>query len=137
MQSYICTGNLTRDPEIKIFQSKGKDVKVANFTIASSRRFKKADGTSDQEVLYLDAEAWDSGAETIVKYFTKGSPILVEGSLRNENWKDKEGNPRSKIKLRVNRFEFFSVKKKDGEGETEASDDESPVNEAVETDIPF
>ena len=135
MQSYICTGNLTRNPEIKIFQSKGKDVKVANFTIASSRRFKKADGTSDQEVLYLDAEAWDSGAETIVKYFTKGSPILVEGSLRNENWKDKEGNPRSKIKLRVNRFEFFSVKKKDGEGEAEHTD--VPADEPEGADIPF
>ena len=134
MQSYICTGNLTRDPEIKVFESKGKSVKVASFTIASSRRFKRADGTSDQEVLYLDAEAWDSGAETIAKYFTKGSPILVEGSLRNENWKDKEGNPRSKIKLRVNRFEFFSVKKKD-EGDAEHTD--VPGNEPEVADIPF
>ncbi len=118
MNQVILTGNLTRDPEPRTFESNGKKVTVVNFTVASSRHFKKRDGTADQETLFMDCEAWDTGAETIVKYMTKGSKILVEGSLKNETWEDKETKTkRSKTKIRVNRFEFFSVNKKRDESE--------------------
>lgn len=130
MNKTVLTGNLTRDPEIRTFDARGKKVTVANFTIASSRRFKKADGTPDQETLFMDCEVWDSGAEVIGKWFFKGSSILVEGALKNESWGEGEDR-RHKIKLRVSNFEFFSVKKNENSsGEAEAE----PVAVGAEDD---
>lgn len=140
MNKYIVTGNLTRDPEAKVLDSNGKKVTVTNFTIASSRPFKRKDGTPDQETLFIDAEAWDTGAETIAKYFTKGSKILAEGSLRNETWNDKDGNKRSKIKLRVSHFEFFSTKGESTRvavGEGEGEPDSVAADVGAEEPTPF
>lgn len=118
MNKTILTGNLTRDPEIRTFESKGKTVKVANFTVASSRHFKKANGERDQETFFCDCEVWDSGAEVIGKYFFKGSPILVEGALKNESWGEGEER-RHKTKLRVSNFEFYSKKADNANGQAD------------------
>ena len=104
MNQVILKGNLTRDPELKVISSKGKEVSVVNFSIALNKSFKKADGSWDNDVTFIDCEAWDTAAENIAKKFFRGSCILIEnGSLKTESW-EKDGQPRSKTKVRVNRF---------------------------------
>ena len=136
MNKVILTGNLTKDPDVKIIQAGEKKVTVVNFTVAVSRRFRRKDGTEDQEVLFMPCEAWDSGAETIAKHFVKGSRILVEGSLKNESWEDKDTHDkRERVKLRVNNFEFASSKKKEDEGGSVA--DEAVAASVDESGSPF
>lgn len=101
----ICmfTGNLTRDVEIKTVGT----TKVASFGLAVSRKFKKGDGTDKVETNFFDMEVWDKAAETIAKFFKKGSPITVQCSAKQETWDDKAGGgKRSKIKFRVDQFYF-------------------------------
>ena len=100
------SGAFTKDPELKEISTGEKTTKVVNFVLASSRRFKKKDGSSDEETTFVNCEAWDSGAETIAKWFNKGDQIIINGSLKNERWEDKEGNKRSRDKVRVSNFEF-------------------------------
>ena len=100
------SGALTKTPELKKIANGDKTTTVVNFVIASSRRFRKKDGNSDEETTFVNCEAWDSGAETIAKWFDKGDNIIIHGSLKNERWEDKEGNKRSREKLRVSNFEF-------------------------------
>ena len=74
-------------------------------------------------------------AENIAKFFTKGSPILIEGRLRQESWTDKEsGKQRSKLLVVLERFEFVGSKNSDG-----ASDNARAAASAdeLEDDLPF
>ena len=40
------------------------------------------------------------------EYFSKGSPILVEGSLRYDSWEAEDGTKRNRLKVRLQRFQF-------------------------------
>ena len=37
---------------------------------------------------------WRQTAEFVARYFTKGKPILICGSLQTRSWVDKDGNKR-------------------------------------------
>jgi len=100
------SGALTKTPELKKIANGDKTTTVVNFVIASSRSLRKKDGNSDEETTFVNCEAWDSGAETIAKWFDKGDNIIIHGSLKNERWEEKEGNKRSREKVRVSNFEF-------------------------------
>lgn len=101
----ILVGNLTREPELRQFNTGGS---VTEFGLASSRKFKKKDGSMDEEVLFVDCKAWGKTGEVIQQYLGKGSPILVEGRLVLERWEDREGNNRSKVLVNVESFQFLN-----------------------------
>ena len=132
------SGGFTKDPELREISTGERATKVVNFVLASSRKFKKKDGTSDEETTFVNCEAWDSGAETIAKWFNKGDQIIINGSLKNERWEDKEGNKRSRDK--VSSFEFPPRGKKfsqEGENETSSNKTESVSPAAGEESVPF
>lgn len=107
MASYnkvILMGNLTRDPELKRTTT---DMAVAQIGVAVNRKFKDRDGNLKEETTFVDCEAWGRTAETMAKYLTKGKPIFVEGRLKLDQWQDKEGNNRSKLKMVIENFQFI------------------------------
>ena len=56
----------------------------------------------------IDIEVWGKSAEVITDRCSKGDCILVNGSIRRQDWDDKEtGKKRSKHILSVQRFEFL------------------------------
>ena len=125
------SGALIKPPELKEIPNGSRTIKVVNFVIASSRRFKKKDGVADEETTFVNCEAWDSGAETIAKWFDKGDNIIIHGSLKNERWEDKDGNKRSRDKIRVSSFEFPPRSK------PPASDKEESTSDNKEETAPF
>ena len=101
----IVGGNLTRDPVIRYTPS---EKAVANFTIAVNEQYKTAAGERKESVCFLDIEAWDRLAETCKDHIAKGSAVLVEGKLRQDNWTDKEsGAKRSKHKIKARKIHFL------------------------------
>lgn len=129
MNVVILKGNLAQDPEIRVINS---GTKVANFTVAVSRFFKKRDGTKDKETIFVPCEAWDTGAETIGKYFAKGDPVLIEGSMKMDSW-EKDGVKHSRMKIRVSNFE--KLNKSTREYNNEEAD--LPADVQAETPAPF
>lgn len=103
MNIIILRGNLTRDPEIRTVSPNGKSTAVANFSIAVSREYTKANGERDKITTFVPCEAWDSGAEIIGQSFKKGDLVMVEGCLRNDSW-EKDGVKHNSLKVRVNNF---------------------------------
>ena len=104
MNKVILMGNLTRDPEMKVLQS---GTAVANFGMAMNERWTDSQTNEQREsVTFVEIEAWNRQAEVISEYLTKGSPILVEGSLKFEQWDHTDGTKRNRLKVRLNRFEF-------------------------------
>ena len=97
-------GRMVQDPQL----TEVNDTNVIRFTLAINEYRKSKDGEKNKQVNYLDFEAWDSGATTIGRYCKKGDEIAVICGARQDKWTDKEGNRRSKIKFRVNKFKLFS-----------------------------
>lgn len=100
-------GNLTRDPELRFTPS---NTAVCQIGLAINRRWKDQNGEQKEEVTFIDCEAWGRTGEVINQYLRKGRPIYLEGRLKLDQWQDKEGNNRSKLKVVVESFEFIDSK---------------------------
>ena len=94
----ILAGHLSKDIEIRYTQSGSA---IANTAIASSRKFKGADGTQKEEVLFVDITFFGRTAEIANQYLRKGSKVLLDGRLRLDQWTDNEGQNRSKHSVNV------------------------------------
>ncbi len=70
---------------------------IANFTIANEDSYKSRDG--DRHTNFIDCVAFGKSAEFITNYFPKGKAIIIEASVKQERWEDKDGNKRSKLVL--------------------------------------
>jgi single-strand DNA-binding protein len=101
----IIIGNLTRDPELKAV---GTQASVCKLNIASNRQYKnRQNGSIAQEVCFIDVEVWGAQADTCKMYLQKGRPILVEGRLKLDSWKDNEGNIKSKHSIVSDKIIFL------------------------------
>ncbi|MBQ9898966.1 MAG: single-stranded DNA-binding protein [Ruminococcus sp.] len=85
MNKVILVGRLTADPELRQTQS---GVSSCRFTVAVDRRFTDKN-TGERQADFITCIAWRQSAEFVSRYFSKGKMILVEGSLRNNNYQDR------------------------------------------------
>lgn len=81
----ILIGRLTRDPEVR-YSDNGNS--VARFAIAVDRKFKR-DGEPAAD--FINIVAFKKTAEFIEKYFSKGSKIVIEGSIQTGSYTNQEG----------------------------------------------
>ena len=79
------TGRLTADPELKTTQS---GISCCRFCVAVNRPYQK---DKEQKADFINVVAWKATAEFVSKYFYKGTPITVIGSLSNNNYTDQNG----------------------------------------------
>jgi single-strand DNA-binding protein len=99
-------GNLTRDPELRVTP---KGTSICQFGLAVNRQFKDESGATRDETTFVDIEAWGKQGELVSKYLTKGSPAMVEGRLKFDQWDDKaSGQKRSKLKIVLENVQFLS-----------------------------
>lgn len=99
----ILMGNLTRDVEMRALPS---GANVGSFGLAVNDRFKDKDGNWVDKPNFIDCEIFGARAEPFARYHSKGSPVFIEGKLRFDQWQDRDGNNRSKLKVVVENFEF-------------------------------
>lgn len=125
----MLSGNIARDPEVR-YTNSGKT--YARTSIAVNRRTKKTDGSYETD--FFDLAAWDKTAEFMGKYLKKGSRVLVEGRIENDNY-EKNGVKHYGNRIIVDNIEFGSSKK-DSEPAKD-DDDFSDVNEGFDADVPF
>jgi len=126
-------GNLTRDPEQRYTTN---NTAVANFGMAINRKWNK-DGQTQEEVCFVDCEAFGKTAEVMVQYLSKGRPVFVEGRIVQDRWEDKDGNNRSKLKVVVERFEFIDSKAGGSGGESRQPSRDDRHESLDESTIPF
>ena len=98
----ILMGNLTRDPETR---QTPNGQSVTNFALAVNRTWKGQDGSTQEQVSFIDCVAWSKTGEVIAQYIQKGRPILVSGRLDQRSW-EQDGQKRSKVEVVVEDFNF-------------------------------
>lgn len=117
MNKSIIMGRLTAQPELRQTQN---GIASCRFTVAVNRRFKNANGEYDAD--FIPCVAWRQAAEFVSKYFSKGSMICVEGSLRTGSYQDRNHSDVTHYttELYVDNVEFCGSKSNNGEqGQTQ------------------
>lgn len=87
----ILVGHLGADPELKTTAS-GKQ--VAEFRMATSRRWNDAHGQSQESTEWHRVKVWGRMAESVGRFLHKGRQVYVEGRIESHKWVDKEGHDR-------------------------------------------
>jgi single-strand DNA-binding protein len=118
-------GNLTRDPELRVTP---KGTAICQFGIAVNRQFKDESGATRDETTFVDIEAWGKQGELVSKYLSKGSPAMVEGRLKLDQWEDKtSGQKRSKLKVVLDNVQFLSSRGAGGGQHAGGEEGEAPA----------
>jgi len=100
----IVIGRLAADPELKTTPN---GVSVCSFRIAVDRAYTKGD---NKQTDWLEIVTWQARAEFVAKFFTKGKPILVEGSIQSRNYTDKNDQKRTAIEIVADNVRFVGNK---------------------------
>jgi single-strand DNA-binding protein len=133
----ILVGNVGRDPEIVYFQS---GEAVAKFSIATSEKWKSKSGERQERTEWHNVEVYGKTAEVVRDYVTKGKPLYIEGSLRTDEWEDRDGNKRKTTKIRVagpNSRVVLLGSKGDARPKPQEQEEESGGFQATDDDVPF
>lgn len=118
----ILIGNIGNDLELK---KTPNDVSVTSFSLAVKRRYTGKD--QEEQTDWINIVAWRNTADFICKYFGKGKPILIVGSLQTRSFTDKDGNKRYVTEVVAEEAQFVS-NKSDSEPKQSYSDNANYQN---------
>lgn len=105
---FIGIGNLTKDP---ILRYTSNNIPIATLSIAFNSRYSQK-GETKEETFFADAVVFGKQAENCEQYLSKGSPVLVEGRLRESKW-EHEGKSYKKIEIVTSTIEFLPKREKE------------------------
>ena len=96
------TGTCTNAPEVKFLKGNKQKEKtaVAKFNIAVNK--------NEETAFFFPVVAWGALAEALEEYVNKGDKITVSGYLAYDEWKNDDGEKRSKIYITAQSVEFMT-----------------------------
>lgn len=100
MNQVVLIGRLTRDPELRFIPNSG--TAVCRFSMAVNREYSK-----EKEADFFNIVVWGKPAESCANYLKKGRLVAVNGSMRNNNYEDKNGVKHYNIEINAQRVEFL------------------------------
>ena len=108
LNSILIEGNLTRDP---VLTTTPTGTPVCNFAVASHHMYRKEE-EQQRETSFFDVEVWAKLGENCAKHLKKGRGVRIVGRLKQDRWKNGEGQPRSRIKIVAEHVEFRPMRKR-------------------------
>ena len=134
MNRVFLMGRLTKDPETRYL---GADNSAkCTFTLAVDRRFNKPG--AEKQTDFFNIVAWQKQAEFCGKYLSKGTKVVLSGSIQNRSWDDNEGKKRYVTEIIADEVEFAESK---GSGKAVAQETavgSAPQQDALsEDELPF
>ena len=127
MNNLILSGRIGQEPDVKQIGAG----QVVTFSLAETIFHKGEKGTA-----WHDCEAWGKAGENIVKYAQKGTGVTLQGSLKYDQYENKEGHNVKRAKINVYAVEITSNWKGDGSQQGRASQTEQPNADGSEC-LPF
>lgn len=105
MNKVIMMGRLTKDPEVRYGGS--KNTAIARYSLAVDRKVKR-DGQPTAD--FFNCTSFGKQAEFCEKYLRKGTKVVIEGELQNDNYQNKEGQTVYGMRIIVSGIEFAESK---------------------------
>lgn len=106
LNKVILMGRLTADPELRQTTS---GISSCRFSVAVNRSYTSKD-TGERQTDFINVVAWRNTAEFVSRYFSKGKMIIVEGSLRNNNYTDQNGVKHYSMDVQADNVSFGESK---------------------------
>jgi single-strand DNA-binding protein len=100
----IVIGNLGRDPEMR-YTASGQA--VTSFSVASSRRYRTADGEQREETEWFNVSAFGRLSEICNQYLTRGQQVYIEGRLRGRSYTDRNGEQRLSLDITLSEMQML------------------------------
>lgn len=94
----VCWGNLTREPEIKYFESGTGS--VTNTGLAINKSWTDKSGATKESTEFFDLSIYDKMGENVVESMSSGDRVMVVGSLSIKRLEDQDGS--KKVYPRIN-----------------------------------
>ncbi|MFO0568567.1 MAG: single-stranded DNA-binding protein [Polyangiaceae bacterium] len=92
-------GNLGADPELRVT---GSGQSVLKMRLATSETYLDKNRVRQERTEWHNVVVWGKRAEALGKFLSKGSRLMVEGSLRTSSYDDREGNKRYRTEVIAN-----------------------------------
>lgn len=120
-------GNLTMDPELKSLPS---GMAVCNMQMAINSKWRTKAGEMKEDVCFVSVMAYNKQGESAAKYLRRGSPLMIEGRLRFEEWTH-DGKKKSALRVVAEKVLFLDGKSQRDHGpeDTDGSR-ERPMHDA-------
>lgn len=136
-QKLVVVGNLGRDPEMRYAPN---GTAVTNLSVATSRKWTSADGEPQEETAWFKVAVWGKHAESCNQYLSKGSQVLVEGTMTPNEfgnpriWETRDGKAAASYEVRAQTVKFLNSR-----GAVTTDQETAPTAQQAqeEDDIPF
>lgn len=138
MNTVILMGRLTRDPEIRY--GGANNTAVARYSIAVDRRFKQE---GQPEADFFNVVSFGKAGEFVEKYLHKGTKIVIEGELHNNNYTNKDGQMVYGMNIVTRNIEFAESKSSQGTQDNpqpmpnDAGDGFMNIPDGIDEELPF
>ena len=108
LNKVMLIGNIGKDPEIRVNQASGK--KVVSFSLATSRRYRDANGEQKEDTQWHNIVGWGKIADVVEQLgIHKGTSLYVEGRLTNRSWTDQSsGQKRYTTEVALDTFQLLT-----------------------------
>lgn len=132
----ILVGILGKNPEIR---STNNNKKITSFSLATSKKWKNADGEKQEKTSWHNINCFD-GLAKVCEYLEKGSKIYLEGELDYQEWDDKEtGQKKYRTVINANTIDIIKGKER-GESISQHSVDKGntcQLEEEMDDELPY
>ncbi len=100
INNVVLSGRITRDIELKYTANK---LPVAKMTLAVDHLYKDEYGNQQSQASFVDVVAFGKTAQISAESLRKGSPVIVEGSLKTHTYTDQNNQNRKVTEIMINR----------------------------------
>jgi len=124
-------GNLGSDPEVRYTQA---GTPVATFSVATTERWKDAEGVQQEHTDWHRIVAWKGLAEICGDHLKRGSKVYIEGKMQTRKWEDGNGVTRYTTEIIAKSMEMLGGNHADKQAPVPAPGDNPPL---PNTEVPF
>lgn len=137
MNNISIVGRVTKDVNTETTNS---GIEYARFNVAVPSAFRTADG--EKQVDFFTCIAWRETAKNIAKYFKKGYPIGIVGSMNSRTYEKTDGTKQLIWELNVKTFSFVGGSNDEEETKTTTKSKKPKSQPALipideDDDLPF
>lgn len=123
-------GRTGKDFEVKTIG----DAKCAQFTLATSERYKDRNGEMQENTDWHNIVCWRRTADIVEKYVKKGSQLFIEGKVKYRSYETDRGEKRYVTDIVAERIELLG--KPEGQQNPSPSPAPAPQQRVQTTPLP-
>lgn len=123
INSWLGCGRLTKDAEVGVTQ---KGTQMAKFRMAVNDR-------RNDETLFLNILCFGKMVEALKDHLIKGRLVGVQGKIKIDDYKDKEGNIRNSVCVMADEISLGPLS--EGSSTRSRADTSTPIEEQEEQEV--